>query len=44
MRLSKHIALHLPQLRRFARLLSGSQVAGDAYVGAALESLVAGTT
>ncbi|MBL8701225.1 MAG: response regulator [Alphaproteobacteria bacterium] len=44
MRLSEHIALHLPQLRRFARLLSGSQAAGDAYVAAALESIVGGGT
>ncbi len=44
MRLSEHIALHLPHLRRFARLLSGSQTAGDAYVAAALESIVDGTT
>ena len=40
MRLSERIALHLPHLRRFARLLSGSQAGGDAYVAAALESIV----
>lgn len=40
MRLSERIALHLPHLRRFARLLSGSQTSGDAYVTAAIESIV----
>jgi len=44
MRLSEQIALHLPHLRRFARLLSGSQAGGDAYVGAALETIVDGST
>jgi DNA-directed RNA polymerase specialized sigma24 family protein/CheY-like chemotaxis protein len=39
MPLSKMIAPHLPLLRRFARALSGSQAAGDAYVAAALQML-----
>jgi len=33
------IAAHLPYLRRFARSLTGSQAAGDAYVVAALEAV-----
>jgi len=33
-------APHLPYLRRFARALTGSQVAGDTYVRTALEALV----
>lgn len=33
-------APHLPYLRRYARAVSGSQKAGDAYVRAALESLL----
>jgi CheY-like chemotaxis protein len=33
---------HVPFLRRFARALTGSQVAGDAYVVAALEAILAG--
>jgi CheY-like chemotaxis protein len=33
------IAVHLPYLRRFARSLTGSQAAGDAYVVAALEAV-----
>ena len=32
---------HLPYLRRYARALTGTQGAGDAYVGAALEKLIA---
>jgi CheY-like chemotaxis protein len=40
MPLSDSIAPHLPSLRRFARLLSGSQESGDAYVVALLEVLV----
>jgi CheY-like chemotaxis protein/DNA-directed RNA polymerase specialized sigma24 family protein len=35
------VATELPYLRRFARALTGSQDAGDAYVVAMLESLVA---
>lgn len=41
MSISAAIAPHLPYLRRFARILSGSQTSGDAYVVATLESLVA---
>jgi DNA-directed RNA polymerase specialized sigma24 family protein len=33
------LAPHLPYLRRFARALTGSQSAGDAYAGAALEAI-----
>ncbi|MGO9866293.1 MAG: response regulator [Rhodomicrobium sp.] len=40
MRVSQMIAPHLPSLRRFARVLSGSQESGDAYVVALLEALV----
>lgn len=36
------IAPYLPFLRRYARILTGSQQSGDAYVRAALEALVAG--
>ena len=39
MQLSQSIAPHLPLLRRFARSLSGSQTAGDAYVAATLQVL-----
>ena len=34
------LAKHLPQLRRYARALSGSQASGDAYITATLEALV----
>ncbi len=34
------VAQHLPYLRRYARALSGSQAAGDAYVAATLEALI----
>ena len=37
---SQAVAQHLPYLRRYARALSGSQTAGDAYVTAALEALI----
>lgn len=40
MSIAKEIAPHLPYLRRFARALSGSQQAGDAYVVATLEALI----
>ncbi|MDK1378081.1 MULTISPECIES: response regulator [unclassified Sinorhizobium] len=40
MSLSTRIAPHLPYLRRFARAVTGSQAAGDAYVAAVLESLI----
>jgi DNA-directed RNA polymerase specialized sigma24 family protein len=39
--LAKTIAPHLPHLRRFARLLTGSQPAGDAAVARVLEAIVA---
>ncbi|CAA0113711.1 Phyllosphere-induced regulator PhyR [Starkeya nomas] len=38
---SQLVAQHLPFLRRYARALSGSQAAGDAYVTALLETLIA---
>ncbi|PZQ80356.1 MAG: response regulator [Ancylobacter novellus] len=38
---SQLVAQHLPFLRRYARALSGSQSAGDTYVTALLETLVA---
>ncbi|RKQ95476.1 response regulator [Maricaulis maris] len=33
---------HIPLLRRYARILSGSQAVGDAYVSGALEALISG--
>ncbi|QIB34447.1 response regulator [Ancylobacter pratisalsi] len=41
MSISQIVAQHLPFLRRYARALSGSQSAGDAYVTALLETLIA---
>ncbi|MCB1378111.1 MAG: response regulator [Alphaproteobacteria bacterium] len=41
MKLSDQVVPHLPYLRRFARALTGSQQAGDAYVTAVLESVIA---
>ena len=38
---SQAVLQHLPYLRRYARALCGSQASGDAYVAAALESLIA---
>ena len=38
---SKTIAEFVPYLRRYARALTGSQAAGDAYVAATLEAVVA---
>jgi len=38
---SKTIAQYVPQLRRYARALTASQSAGDAYVTASLEALIA---
>jgi len=38
MTVSKAVVLHLPYLRRYARALTGSQLAGDAYVRATLEA------
>ncbi|RVQ44654.1 response regulator [Sinorhizobium meliloti] len=40
MPLSTRIAPHLPYLRRYARAVTGSQAAGDAYVAAVLEALI----
>ncbi|MDK1488592.1 response regulator [Sinorhizobium sp. 7-81] len=40
MSLSTRIAPHLPYLRRYARAMTGSQAAGDAYVAAVLEALI----
>jgi DNA-directed RNA polymerase specialized sigma24 family protein/CheY-like chemotaxis protein len=37
---SQAVVQHLPFLRRYARALTGSQASGDAYVAAALESLI----
>ena len=41
MTISQTVARHLPYLRRYARALTGSQAAGDAYVAATLESIIA---
>jgi CheY-like chemotaxis protein len=41
MSISREVSAHLPYLRRFARALAGSREAGDAYVVATLEALVA---
>ena len=41
MSISQAISPHLPYLRRFARALSGSQTAGDAYAVATLEAILA---
>jgi CheY-like chemotaxis protein/DNA-directed RNA polymerase specialized sigma24 family protein len=38
---SEQVAGHLPFLRRYARALTGSQEAGDAYVAATLEAVIA---
>lgn len=39
--LFERVAAHLPYLRRFARALTGSQSAGDAYAAATLEAILA---
>ena len=41
MSISDAIAPHIPFLRRFARALCGTQAAGDAYVAATLEAILA---
>jgi CheY-like chemotaxis protein len=41
MHLAKSIAPHVPHLRRFARLLTGSQASGDASVARVLEVIAA---
>ena len=38
MSVSQAVVAHLPYLRRYARALTGSQKAGDAYVRATLEA------
>jgi CheY-like chemotaxis protein len=40
MSISQTVSSHLPFLRRYARALTGSQVSGDKYVEAALNTLV----
>lgn len=40
MSMSQAVARHVPYLRRYARALTGSQNAGDAYVAATLEALI----
>jgi DNA-directed RNA polymerase specialized sigma24 family protein/CheY-like chemotaxis protein len=40
MSIAKQVVSHLPYLRRYARALTGSQKAGDAYVIQVLETLV----
>ena len=44
MGLLERLAPHLPYVRRYARALTGEQLAGDAYVRASLEALAAGET
>jgi len=39
--ISQAVTRHLPYLRRYARALTGSQTAGDAYVAATLEAIIA---
>jgi len=39
--ISQTVTRNLPYLRRYARALTGSQTAGDAYVAATLESIIA---
>lgn len=41
MKFSEMLAPHLPYLRRYARALTGSQQAGDSYVRAVLETILA---
>jgi CheY-like chemotaxis protein len=38
---SRSVTSHIPYLRRFSRVLTGSQAGGDAYVLATLEAIVA---
>src|SRR5262249_37175957 len=44
MSLAEKVAEHLPYLRRFARVVTGSQKSGDAYVAMTLEALLADPT
>lgn len=41
MSISQTVTRNLPFLRRYARALTGSQLAGDAYVAATIESIIA---
>lgn len=41
MSISQTVTRHLPYLRRYARALTGNQAAGDAYVAATLEAIIA---
>ncbi|HEY1943923.1 MAG TPA: response regulator [Roseiarcus sp.] len=41
MSIARQITPQLPSLRRFARLIAGSQASGDAHVAATLEALIA---
>jgi DNA-directed RNA polymerase specialized sigma24 family protein len=41
---SQKITEHVPYLRRYARAMTGSQAAGDAYVAAVLEAVLADRT
>ncbi|WP_119389841.1 response regulator [Taklimakanibacter lacteus] len=41
MTIAQRISPYIPYLRRYARALTGSQKSGDAYVAAAIESLLA---
>lgn len=40
MSIAERVAAHLPYLRRFARLVTGSQKSGDAYVVSTLEAML----
>lgn len=40
MPISDRITPHLPNLRRYARALTGTQASGDAYVAATLEAIL----
>ena len=44
MSIAENISPHLPYLRRFSRLLTGSQKSGDAYVVCTLEAIVSDRT
>lgn len=44
MSVSQAVVAHLPYLRRYARALTGSQMAGDAYVRATLEAALSDET
>jgi CheY-like chemotaxis protein/DNA-directed RNA polymerase specialized sigma24 family protein len=41
MSISQQVVPHLPYLRRFARILTGRQESGDAYVAGVLEAIIA---